>query len=447
MFAVSGVFKSIAAAATLTGAVVFDTVNTLTGSGAKLLSFKHAGSEQAYMTKDGAVTVSGVASGSNALSVPAGARLHLNGGSGNEYLYRSSSNVLTVGEGSVSLAFGTGMVLGAAGYGGGNSAWVASHGTGWALSNGATGHSFDASFGANAGYVMSWKKDTTFKAGLTSDAVFEQRPAAAVPSAPSTGSTLFAREISGRTLPWVRGRRGAAFPLQRSFANSSIVWARGKSGANTLDTMGVTFTSTGSAAAPTPAATSTLVSAIRARVSTVGSAANTSYGQREASGHRFHRGNVSGLGGFYIVFRVGFAAQPSDFRFFMGLSSTTTALTAGEPSSVTNLLGIGLDSGDSAVQFMHNDGSGTATKSSSALSKPGTTELWEFSLFCESNGSSVYMRAENLNSGVSGMEYTASSDLPAADLMMGLHLHCNTGPTGGVTSSLDVVSVYAETDF
>lgn len=64
--------------------VITDTSVALSTSGAKLLSIRNNGTEKAYFDKDGALVVSGVASGSTALSIPLGARLNL--GSGSRYV-------------------------------------------------------------------------------------------------------------------------------------------------------------------------------------------------------------------------------------------------------------------------------------------------------------------------------------------------------------------------
>ena len=48
-------------------------------------------------------------------------------------------------------------------------------------------------------------------------------------------------------------------------------------------------------------------------------------------------------------------------RFFMGLGDSL-AMSDVEPSSQTQVVGIGYDSADANLQFMHNDGSGTCTK-------------------------------------------------------------------------------------
>lgn len=77
-----------------------DTSNSLSTSGAKLLSLENAGSEKAYFDKDGGLTVSGVASGSNAITLSPGQRLRT-GNHNDAYLYANSGQETTLTPGSL----------------------------------------------------------------------------------------------------------------------------------------------------------------------------------------------------------------------------------------------------------------------------------------------------------------------------------------------------------
>ena len=72
----------------------------------------------------------------------------------------------------------------------------------------------------------------------------------------------------------------------------------------------------------------------------------------------------AGLGGFFGFLHGGPStgvAANSSHRFFMGLADSSAASDV-DPSSLLLIVGIGYDSADTNVQFMHNDGTGTATK-------------------------------------------------------------------------------------
>ena len=74
-------------------------------------------------------------------------------------------------------------------------------------------------------------------------------------------------------------------------------------------------------------------------------------------------GSSSWEGGFFGFMHGGPSTglTNSSHRFFMGMGDTSASSDV-EPSTLTNIAGIGWDAADANVQFMHNDGSGTATK-------------------------------------------------------------------------------------
>jgi hypothetical protein len=74
----------------------FKNNTTLVTAGAKLAQWcagSSTANEKAYVGWDGAHVVTGVASGSNAITIPQGARLHLGGGSGNNYFTADASSI------------------------------------------------------------------------------------------------------------------------------------------------------------------------------------------------------------------------------------------------------------------------------------------------------------------------------------------------------------------
>lgn len=76
--------------------VVLSSSVSLATSGAKIAQFKNGSTEKAYVDKDGGLTVSGVASGSNAIAIPAGTYVFF----GDATMRRSSSGTLAVSDGA-----------------------------------------------------------------------------------------------------------------------------------------------------------------------------------------------------------------------------------------------------------------------------------------------------------------------------------------------------------
>lgn len=128
----------------------------------------------------------------------------------------------------------------------------------------------------------------------------------------------------------------------------------------------------------------------------------------------FYRGNAAGLGGFFFICRFMFASIKTGCRAFVGLHSGTTAIVTGDPSSTTNMCGFAFDLADTAWTFMHNDGSGTATKDAIAGQTTLATNNTGFDayIFCYPNDTTVYYRLDDLVQGTTLCDTSASSDLP-----------------------------------
>lgn len=266
------------------------------------------------------------------------------------------------------------------------------------------------------------------------------------PSAPSTGVQMFSRFKAGRNLPAFIGPSGLESSLQPHFAANCVSFVRPSGNGTVLASQGIVVTATGTATAANWANTSFLASL--KRISYISAAtAGANGGMREAV-LKYWRGNAAGLGGFDIRFRFGFATISTTRRWFVGLVGVTTALASAEPSTNANILGVGQDTADTTVQFMHKNGTaGTAIKSNSTLASPAANEVWDVRLFAAPNASSVTMSVEKLNGG-SYAEYTTgvSTDIPANTQGLALQLWANNGTTAAVIDP-HLVSLYAETDY
>jgi hypothetical protein len=91
-------------------------------------------------------------------------------------------------------------------------------------------------------------------------------------------------------------------------------------------------------------------------------------------------GQNSWEGGFLGVMHGGpsTGVTNASHRFFLGLHDTGVPSDV-NPSTLTRMCGIGYDSGDTQLQFMHNDAAGTATKIALGASFPKpTADLTDF---------------------------------------------------------------------
>lgn len=153
-----------------------------------------------------------------------------------------------------------------------------------------------------------------------------------------------------------------------------------------------------------------------------------------------YRGDAAGRGGFLFAVRFGCATgQAATTRGFCGLSSLTSAPTDVDPSTITDVLGMGWDTADSSIQIMSRTGSGTVSKTSlSALVFPipstDRTTVFDFEMYCPPNGSQVGWQLTNLTTSFS-QGGVISSSLPAQSTMLSPRLYMSVA---GVSSVIGI---------
>lgn len=274
-------------------------------------------------------------------------------------------------------------------------------------------------------------------------------PAMTAPSAPSPGNvTLYARDFGGRVMPSTVGALGRASPLQPFIPSNTISYVNARGGSsNVFDTMGVLLTVTGTATAAAMAATNYHSRVKRNDILVTTPSTSAVAGFRGASGQLWTvGGDVAGAGGFHYVCRWAGATGLTNgsHRGFMGLRSTTSAPTDVNPSTLTDIIGMGWDAADTFIQIMHNDGSGTATKVPTSLAKPSAdrTDYYELSLFSPAGTTQeVYWRVTNLATGAEATG-TVNSDLPTTTTFLNVFGQMSVGGVSSVIGmSISVIYI------
>lgn len=267
------------------------------------------------------------------------------------------------------------------------------------------------------------------------------------PAAPATNQLhLYTKNISGRVLPkWV-GPAGVDTPFQPAFFGNNItMWNP------TTATAGVWLGTAGAGAGTyttaLPTFTNKYTSAKRGRWANVATTANQVLGQRNTESMYF-RGSIAGTGGFFFFARFGFDAWTAGGRLFVGMHTATTVVSA-QPSAALNILGFGIDAGDTAITFMHNDGTGTATKDAIA-GQPAlaATNGYDAYIYCRPNDSTIYYRLVNINTGAEIVSSSTTTDLPlnTVGLTAGT-LASNAALTTVTSIQLGVNRMYIESDY
>ena len=301
------------------------------------------------------------------------------------------------------------------------------------------------SFGGDADFV--WDKTTNdltlpgTDTGITMNAITNE------PSAPS-GSNLhiYSKNIAGRVVPKWIGPAGVDTPFQAAlWGNNTVMWTP------TTATAGV-WQGTAGAGAGTyttalPTATNFYTAMKRGQWATVVTTTNQQVGQRSTE-NMFFRGSVAGQGGFFFFCRFGTTAWTAGDRLFVGLIPNSTAVVTANPSLDANSVGFGIDAGDTAITFMHNDAAGSATKDVIA-GQPAlaANQGYDAYIYAKPNDTTVYYRLVNLNTGAEIINSSTATDLPVNTTMMSAHAVISNGANTPVTSAqIGVNRMYVESD-
>jgi hypothetical protein len=205
--------------------------------------------------------------------------------------------------------------------------------------------------------------------------------------------------------------------------------------ATTLQGRGITLSATGTATAYTVANTNriTAIPAVEALVTT---ASTSAVAGLRINTLPFRLGQIGGAGGLYMrtLVRNATGGATTTTRGFFGLRGASTAPTDVNPSTLTNIVGLGWDSGDSSLSIMSNDGTGTATKVPLGSDFPRPTadrsQAWDFTILSDGLGN-VYWAVESLANGAmaSGV---INTDLPAANTLITYNSYISVGGTSSV---------------
>ena len=269
----------------------------------------------------------------------------------------------------------------------------------------------------------------------------------AAPDPPPAGKlAVYARDRAGAGWLDVQRPSGRFFPLQPHFGvNRIATWAPSTS--TTVNTNGMPRTAVGTVATPTLTTTGLADSMRRWRV-TSAATANAAAEERSA-GWVCWRGNAEGLGGWNYVNRLSLTTVQATGMGFFGLYGSISALaTTLTLATVLNCIGIGFQRGThSNWQLVHNDGAGAPTLIDLGASFPvaSMTNVLTLYIAAAPNGSDIGVRVVEEVSGAA-VEFTITTDMPAATQLLSPRNYMNNGATAAVVA-YDCAGVYVETDY
>jgi hypothetical protein len=158
-------------------------------------------------------------------------------------------------------------------------------------------------------------------------------------------------------------------------------------------------------------------------------------------------------GGFYAVFRFGVSDATTNGRIFVGMSSATGAPTSVEPSTLTNVMGVGCGTANTNLYFYYG-GSAAQTPINLGASFPSqtaNTDLYELILHAGTDTwTEVDYKVTRLNTGEvaagSVTAATAGTQLPANTTFLSPRMWRATAGTSG-TPQIDISNFYIESDY
>ncbi len=272
-------------------------------------------------------------------------------------------------------------------------------------------------FGADAGLTFDPTTQLLSRTGTNPQEVIAARATdQAATSAGNLGE--YVKKLCGRETMWAVGPSGIARCIDYPEVSSSIYrWISGPT--NTGGTLtsgsswGMQTSAAGTLAIVLPTLTNKYTAMQRTTFASVVTTQNQQVGIRSGSNY-FYRGNAAGLGGFLAIIRFGFTSIKTGCRAFVGIVPTGTTVVTGDPSALLHTAGFGFDIADTAWTFMHNDGSGTATKDAIGGQATLSTNNTAFIayVFCYPNDSLIYYRLDDLIQGTTLCDTSASTNLP-----------------------------------
>lgn len=299
--------------------------------------------------------------------------------------------------------------------------------------------------GAMAGDVdLVWKRTTNTLGLAGADTGIEMAGTTSALAAPATGTLrLYCRSIAGKMVQKVKDPSGLDSPLQNAFWQNNItMWnPLTSTNGNWLGTVG---TGAGTYANVTPSTASLYTSIKRSRWANVATTANQVLGQRNAE-PIYTRGSVAGQGGFFFYARCGLDVWTNGGRFFAGMHSATTVITA-DPSALANTCGFAVDAGDNGViSFLTRDAT-TPTKAATGLTIT-SGKGYDLYMFCAPNDTKIGWRIVDFNAGVEASG-TATATLPASTTLLTVGvLASNAALTAVNAIQVGLNRIYVETDY
>ena len=268
------------------------------------------------------------------------------------------------------------------------------------------------------------------------------------PSAPSSGIRLYTLPQATRRRLKMVGPSGLDTNLQVAVDGNNIFMVGVGNGTTAPTAWGGILTTAATMSTQQTAGAANIWQATRRQRFQTSTTAGNATGARTGYG-QWHLSSTANRGGFFFRARFGMNINLNGGQKFIGLCASTAVL-AGDPSALTNILGCGYDAADASTGnwfFMHNDGAGVATKIDlGANAARNTTDGYELIMFARPGTLEVNVYIVNLSSGVVLLNTSYNTNIPANNTLLAMKCEVRNGAVAAA-DNIEMSRIYIETDY
>lgn len=298
------------------------------------------------------------------------------------------------------------------------------------------------SFGGDAD--LTWDKTTNTLTLGGADTGIIMTGITNEPSTPAADTLVwYSKKIAGKMIPKVKGPSGLDWPLQAAMYQNGIqLWT--PTNVTAGNWQGDLAVSAGTYSFGTIATTNTYTSMRRSRYANIVTNANQVLGVINTNA-TWLRGNAASIGGFFYVARIGFDVWTNGGRFFAGLATATTVVSA-DPSALANTCGFMVDAADNGLIYFGTKDATTSNKTTTGFTI-ASNKGYDLYMFAAPNASSISWRIVEINTG-SEASGTTSTNLPVnTTVLKGMALASNAALTPVTSVQLGINRIYIESDY
>ena len=273
-------------------------------------------------------------------------------------------------------------------------------------------------------------------------------------AAPASTIAQFAGNVAGRLMPSFIDSNGLADALQPWLARGGFgLWMPPGNSTVVPGVLGYTAPTVVGTATARNVVTSNFFNRLR-RLGYVSVATAAGLCEARVAVAQITIGDGTGLGGFTKICRFGCsdAATVAGARQFVGVSASTAAATNVEPSTLTNVIGVGHGAADTNLK-LYFGGSAAQAPIDLGANFPVNTlsvDAYELALFAHPFAATVGYLVTRLNTGqvASGTlsAATAGLQLPLNTTLLSYHKAWRCNNATALAVGLDIISDYIETN-